>query len=284
MAGLALTVGVFIAKKRIRGTKQIMFKQQERVLRGWPEFSVGMSEIECLAFVIHGQLVHCRLAVDIRAVSSSILSLHSRQGPEMPDQDPRLSSPSALRNRDPIADLLRHVLPDSGTVLELASGSGEHVIHFARLFPNLIWQPSDPSPEARASIEHWAKTDVMPNVLTPLDIDAAAEIWPVERADAMIAINMVHISPWPATQGLLTSAGQLLPVGGVLVLYGPYRRQGQPLVPSNVEFDASLRARNPAWGIRLLEDVESVAGQSGMALTSVTEMPANNLGVVFTRQ
>jgi SAM-dependent methyltransferase len=237
-----------------------------------------------MAIVIHGPVVHCRLAVDIRAASSSIFSLHSRQGPEMPDQDPRLSSPAALRNRDPIADLLRHVLPQSGTVLELASGSGEHVIHFANLFPNLIWQPSDPSPEARASIEHWVKADAITNVLPPLDIDASSESWPVERADAMIAINMIHISPWPATQGLLKSAGQLLPTGGVLVLYGPYRREGQPLVPSNVEFDASLRARNPAWGIRLLEDVESVAEQSGLTLTSVTDLPANNLGVVFTRQ
>ncbi|MGJ8569979.1 MAG: DUF938 domain-containing protein [Hoeflea sp.] len=202
----------------------------------------------------------------------------------MPDQDPRLSSPAALRNRDPIADLLRHVLPQSGTVLEIASGSGEHVIHFASLFPQLLWQPSDPSPEARASIEHWAKIDAMTNVLSPLDIDASSQTWPVERADAMIAINMVHISPWAATQGLLAGAGKYLPTGGTLTLYGPYRREGQPLVASNVEFDASLRARNPDWGIRLLEDVAHTARQSGLARTSVTEMPANNLGVVFTRQ
>ncbi|MDF1607815.1 DUF938 domain-containing protein [Hoeflea sp. YIM 152468] len=202
----------------------------------------------------------------------------------MSAQDQRLSSPAALRNRGPIADLLRDVLPQSGTVLEIASGSGEHVIHFAGLFPNLVWQPSDPSPEARVSIEQWAKTEARPNVLPPLEIDAANRAWPVERADAMIAINMVHISPWSATQGLIEGAGRLLPGGGVLVLYGPYRRQGQPLVPSNVEFDASLRARNPAWGIRLLDDVESLAAQSGLVLSSVTEMPANNLGVVFLRR
>lgn len=202
----------------------------------------------------------------------------------MSSQDQKLTSPAALRNRDPIADLLRHVLPQSGTVIELASGSGEHVIHFASLFPHLIWQPSDPSQEARVSIEEWVKTHDISNVLPPLDIDASSQNWPVERADAMIAINMVHISPWPATQGLLAGAGKLLPSGGTLILYGPYRRDGQMLVPSNVEFDASLRARNPAWGIRLLEDVASLAEQSGLALTSVTEMPANNLGVVFTRQ
>lgn len=202
----------------------------------------------------------------------------------MPDQDPRLSSPAALRNRGPIADLLRPVVPETGTVLELASGSGEHAIHFASLFPKLVWQPSDPSPEARASIAEWVESEGLTNVLPPLDIDASSETWPLKRADAMIAINMIHISPWPATQGLLAGAGRLLPAGAPLILYGPYRRQGQPLVPSNVEFDESLRARNPAWGIRLLEDVASLAEQSGLSLTSVTELPANNLGVVFTRQ
>lgn len=202
----------------------------------------------------------------------------------MTSQDAKLSSPSALRNRDPISDLLREVLPASGTVLEIASGSGEHVIHFAELFPDLVWQPSDPSPEARASIKAWVKAEALTNVLPPLDLDASSESWPVARAEAMIAINMIHISPWPATQGLLKRAGQLLPAGGPLILYGPYRRQGQPLVASNVEFDASLRARNPEWGIRLLEDVAGLAAQSGLALTSVTEMPANNLGVVFTRE
>ncbi|WP_417415119.1 DUF938 domain-containing protein [Hoeflea sp.] len=202
----------------------------------------------------------------------------------MSSQDVKLSSPSALRNRGPIAELLHHVLPDSGTVLEIASGSGEHVIHFARLFPNLVWQPSDPSLEARASVQDWVRSESLANVLPPLDVDASAETWPIAAADAMIAINMVHISPWTATQGLLGGAGKLLPSGGVLVLYGPYRCQGQPLVPSNADFDASLRARNPEWGIRLLEDVESLAKKSGLTLTSVTEMPANNLGVVFTRQ
>jgi len=202
----------------------------------------------------------------------------------MTSQDAKLSSPAALRNRDPIADLLRDVLPQNGTVLELASGSGEHVIHFAALFPELVWQPSDPSPEARASVEAWVEAEKLTNVLQPMDVDASSETWPVARAEAMIAINMIHISPWPATQGLLKRAGQLLPTGGPLILYGPYRRQGQPLVASNVEFDASLRARNTEWGIRLLEDVAGLAAQSGLALTSVTEMPANNLGVVFTRE
>lgn len=202
----------------------------------------------------------------------------------MSSEDKKLSSPSALRNRGPIADLLAHVLPERGTVLEIASGSGEHVIHFARRFPDLVWQPSDPSPEARASVEAWVTAEKLTNVLPPLDLDASSDTWPISQADAMIAINMIHISPWPATQGLLRHAGQLLPRGRPLILYGPYRREGQPLVASNAEFDASLRARNPEWGIRLLEDVASLASQSGLSLTSVTELPANNLGVVFTRQ
>ncbi|SOE08798.1 uncharacterized protein DUF938 [Hoeflea halophila] len=202
----------------------------------------------------------------------------------MPSQDPRFSSPSALRNREPIADLLAHVLPANGTVLEIASGSGEHVIHFARRFPNLKWQPSDPAPDARASVDAWVTAEKLSNVLRPLDLDATSETWPISQADAMIAINMIHISPWPATRGLLRHAGQLLPGGGSLVLYGPYRREGQPLVASNAEFDASLRARNPEWGIRQLEEIASLANQSGLSLTSVTELPANNLGVVFTRQ
>lgn len=205
------------------------------------------------------------------------------KGSKMSSQDPRLSSPSALRNRGPIFDLLRDVLPDRGTVLEIASGTGEHITHFAARMPGLVWQPSDPSPDARASIQEWVRTEALTNVLPPLDIDASSENWPIERADALIAINMVHISPWSATQGLLTGAGKLLSTGGPLILYGPYRREGQALGSSNAEFDADLRYRNSDWGIRLLEDVARAAEQAGLATTSVVEMPANNLGVVFRR-
>lgn len=132
----------------------------------------------------------------------------------MPSQELKFSSPSALRNRGPIFDVLRDILPESGTVLEIASGSGEHVTHFATHLPGLVWQPSDPSPQARASIREWVKVEALANVLTPLDIDTSAETWPIARSDAMVAINMVHISPWAATQGLLKGAGKLLPTGG----------------------------------------------------------------------
>lgn len=202
----------------------------------------------------------------------------------MSSPDQRLSSPSALRNRGPIADVLRTVLPETGTVLEIASGSGEHITHFAALFPALTWQPSDPSAEARTSILQWSEAESLANVLPPLDLDAAQDRWPVETADCVIAINMVHISPWQATLGLIKGAGRLLPAGGALFLYGPYRRQGYPFAQSNVEFDASLRARNPAWGIRLLEDVADAAEQSGLVMTATVEMPANNLSVVFRRR
>ncbi|WP_404709944.1 DUF938 domain-containing protein [Sphingomonas sp. MMS24-J13] len=197
--------------------------------------------------------------------------------------DQRRSSPSALRNRDPILAVLRRVLPPSGLVLEIASGSGEHVLHFARALPDLVWQPSDPSIEARTSIAAWIASDGAPNVRAPIDLDAAAAPWPVDRADAILAINMVHISPWAATVGLMAQAGRILPAGGVVYLYGPYRQSGVPFAPSNAAFDADLKRRDPAWGIRDVADVASVAEAHGLALEEVVAMPANNLSLVFRR-
>jgi len=197
--------------------------------------------------------------------------------------DARRSSPSALRNRVPIVDVLRTALPPAGTVLEIASGSGEHVVHFAAAFAGLTWQPSDPSAEARASIAAWIAAERPGNILAPLDIDATAESWPIDCADAVIAINMVHISPWAATLGLLRHAADLLPSGGPLLLYGPYRRAGEVTAPSNEAFDADLRARNPAWGLRQLEDVVGQAEAVGLRLDRVVAMPANNLSVLFVR-
>jgi len=195
----------------------------------------------------------------------------------------RRSSPAALRNREPILDVLRDVLPPHGTVVEVASGSGEHVVHFAKALPNLLWQPSDPSAEARESITAWASDEGLPNTLAPLNLDATASDWPLQRADALVAINMVHISPWVATLGLLRHAARLLPSGGPLILYGPYRQQNEPMVPSNEAFDADLRSRNPEWGIRLLEDVVDEAERAGFRLARVVTMPANNLSVVLAR-
>lgn len=197
--------------------------------------------------------------------------------------DPRRSSPSVQRNRDPILGILRRVLPPHGLVLEIASGSGEHVLHFARELSGLEWQPSDPSAEARASIAAWIASDGLPNMRAPIDLDAVSAKWPVAQVDAILAINMVHISPWAATVGLMAQAGRMLPVGGVVYLYGPYRQDGVPFAESNAAFDADLRRRDPAWGIRAVEDVAAEAAANGLALDEVAAMPANNLSLVFRR-
>jgi hypothetical protein len=168
-------------------------------------------------------------------------------------------------------------------VLEIASGTGQHVVHFAHALSTLTWQPSDPDPEMRASIAAWIAETGLTNVRQPLAIEVREEVWPVERADAILAINMVHISPWKATLGLMRGAGLLLSPGGVLVLYGPYKRQGRHTAPSNEAFDTHLRASNAEWGVRHLEGVEDVARLQGLGLEEVIEMPANNLTVVFRR-
>jgi SAM-dependent methyltransferase len=191
-------------------------------------------------------------------------------------------APATERNRDPIAAVLREVLPPSGLVLEVASGTGEHAAYFARLFPALDWQPSDPDPNALTSIESWAADAGAPNLLPPVELDAAGT-WPIERADAVVCINMVHISQWAATLGLMAGAARLLPPGGPLILYGPYRRSEVETAESNEAFDRSLKARNPGWGLRDLSQVSAAAEAEGLALQSVIEMPANNLTVVFRR-
>ena len=199
----------------------------------------------------------------------------------MPDL--RRFAPAAARNAAPITDVLRAVLPGEGLALEIASGSGEHAVHFAREFPELTWQPSDPDPDALGSIGGWRGEAGLPNLLAPLQLDAAEAEWPVASADVILCINMVHISPWVATQGLMAGAGRLLSAGAPLYLYGAYRQDGVPFAPSNEAFDRSLRSRNPEWGVRRLEDVTAEAERHGLELDSVVPMPANNLSVVFRR-
>jgi sugar phosphate isomerase/epimerase len=197
-------------------------------------------------------------------------------------------APATERNREPIAAVLREVLPGHGVVLEVASGSGEHAVYFAGRFPGLVWQPSDPDPDALSSIEAWRAEAGrngagLANLRAPLVLDAAADHWAVDRADAILCINMVHISPWRATEGLMRGAGRLLDAGAPLILYGPYRRAGVPTAASNEAFDRSLKGRNAEWGLRNLEDVAAQAEREGVALERVVEMPANNLTVVFRR-
>ena len=197
--------------------------------------------------------------------------------------DDRRYAPATMRNRDPILAVLRRVLPQSGLVLEVASGSGEHAVHFARQLPQLTWQPSDPSPEACASIAAWRAEEGSANLMEPLMLDAADDEWAVSNADAMVCINMVHISPWQATVGLMAGAGQVLPSGAPLVLYGPFLRADAALAPSNAEFDADLKARDPRWGLRDLDTVCDLALAHGLAREDMIDMPANNLVLVLRR-
>lgn len=179
--------------------------------------------------------------------------------------------------------MLREVLPAEGLVLELASGTGQHAVFLAAQFPGVRWQPTDAQPEALASIEAWRAEAGAPNVLPALALDATSDAWPVSRADAIVCINMIHISPWEATVGLMRGAARVLPAGGKLILYGPYlrEREGIPTAPSNRSFDEGLRAQNPAWGVRELSEVSAEAARHGLTLARVVEMPSNNLTVVF---
>ncbi|MFC4291791.1 DUF938 domain-containing protein [Sphingorhabdus arenilitoris] len=192
-------------------------------------------------------------------------------------------APATLRNRDAIADILRPILPAKGRVLEIASGTGEHIVHFAALFPALQWQPSDPDPLALASIAAWQLEAALTNIAPALQLDAAAQDWPVVGADAIICINMVHIAPIEAAAGLMRGAGRILPPGAPLYLYGPFIEAAVPLAPSNAEFDQSLKSRDPRWGLRSLEQITALAAEHGLTLDQRTEMPANNLSLIFRR-
>jgi SAM-dependent methyltransferase len=198
--------------------------------------------------------------------------------------DARLRAPAAQRNRDAILGVLREILPPSGLVLEVASGSGEHAVHFAAALPALTFQPSDPAPDALDSIAAWTRESGLRNILPPLLLDAGAPQWPIGAADAVLCINMIHISPWRATEGLFRQAGRLLKTGGPLYLYGPYRRPDRPLEPSNAAFDESLRSRDPEWGLRDLEAVETLAAANGFSPAQIIEMPANNLSLIFRKR
>jgi Protein of unknown function (DUF938) len=199
-------------------------------------------------------------------------------------EDARLYAPAAARNREPILDVLRRHLPSRGFVLEVASGSGEHVAHFAQSSgPDLVFQPSDPDPGARASIDAWATALDLGNIRPAIELDAVSDRWPISHADAVLCINLIHIAPWVAAVGLIRGAAGILPIGGVLFLYGPFRREGSHTAPSNEAFDLDLRRRNPAWGVRDLEAVAALAEAHGFAQPVVEEMPANNLSLIFLR-
>ena len=202
---------------------------------------------------------------------------------ESPAAGDRRSAPAALRNRDYIADVLVDWLPQRGLVLEVASGTGEHVVHFAERFSNLEWQPSDMNEDALASIAAWRSEAGLDNVRAPLAIDVMTRGWPIDRANALLSINMVHISPWAAALGLLDGAARLLPQGGPLILYGPWLKDDIDTGPSNLAFDADLKRRDPAWGLRRVEEFAAEADRRGFALAETRPMPANNQMLLFRR-
>ena len=194
------------------------------------------------------------------------------------------SAPAAARNREAIAAVLAEELPGSGLVLEVASGTGEHAVHFAAEFPALTWQPSDPDEVARASIAAWREEAGLANLLPPLTLDAAAPEWPIDATDAMMCINMIHISPWASAEGLFSGAARLLTEGAPLVLYGPYLEDAVETAPSNIAFDAWLKGKDPSYGIRRIEEVDALAAQRGFARTRRVGMPANNLTLAYRKR
>jgi len=202
---------------------------------------------------------------------------------EAPATGSRRSAPAALRNREPIAEVLGEWLPERGLVLEIASGTGEHAAFFAERFPALEWQPSDVHLDALTSIAAWREASDLPNLRPPLTLDAASADWPVRAADAVLSIDMVHISPWASALGLLDGAAAILPSGAPLILYGPWLKDDIPAAPSNLEFDADLKRRDPSWGLRRVEDFGTAAVPRGFALEALRPMPANNLMMLWRK-
>src|SRR5260221_6322391 len=190
--------------------------------------------------------------------------------------DARRYAPAPLRKRGASLAVRARALPPAGLVVEVASGSGEHVVHFAAALPALEFQPSDPDPASRASIDAWAADASLPNLRPALALDAEAEIWPLAAADAVLCINMIHIAPWRACRGLIRGAARILGAGGVLCLYGPYKRAGRHTAPSNAEFDLGLRARNPEWGVRDLDSVAELADSAGFSAPAVGALSGHN--------
>ena len=196
----------------------------------------------------------------------------------------RFASPSAERNKDPISGILKDVLPREGLVLEIGSGTGQHVVHFGRVMPHLTWQPSECDASSLRSIAHWMAEADLQNVRSPLLLDVMEQPWPISSAAAVVSLNMIHIAPWSATEALIRGAQHVLRERGLLFLYGPFRRDGRHTADSNEAFDRSLRLRNPAWGVRDLEEVTRIASAHGFGTPAIHEMPANNLSIVFAKR
>ncbi len=205
-------------------------------------------------------------------------SLETGSDPDLPQ------SPAAERNAAPILAQLRRLLPASGRVLEIASGTGQHAVHFASALNGIEWQPSDTDPDALRAIRMRADRAALPNLQQPVELNVESREWPVAHADAIVCANLLHISPWPATEGLFAGAGRCLPAGGVLVVYGPFRFAGEHTAESNARFDADLRSRDTSWGIRDVADVAAIASAHGLDHEETIALPANNHLLVFRRR
>lgn len=217
-------------------------------------------------------------------VSSNMPTPSARPEATSTLRDRQLFSPAAERNSAAITGVLREILPAEGTVLEIGSGSGQHVTCFAKAFPGLSFQPTDPDSGSRDSILAWTQAEGLSNIKVPVNLDAAAPVWPVTTAHAILAINVIHISPWRTAQGLFRAAGIVLPHNGPLYLYGPFKREGKHTADSNQAFDRWLRERDPAWGVRDIEEVTALARETGFNGPEVLPMPANNFSLVFRRR
>lgn len=199
-------------------------------------------------------------------------------------EDARLYAPATQRNREAILEILLQVLPKSGTILEIASGTGEHAVYFAPHLKPRKWLPTDPNPQSRASIAAWIANLPSDNLYPPIDLDASASVWTIPDTTpitAIVNINMIHISPWSACLGLMAASDRILPPGGILYLYGPFKQNGKHTAPSNAAFDESLRAQNSTWGVRDLDEVTTAAKAHNLNLINTYQMPANNLSLVF---
>ncbi|MEH2177180.1 DUF938 domain-containing protein [Nostoc sp.] len=211
----------------------------------------------------------------------------------MTPKDARKYAPATERNREAILEVILQVLPENGTILEIASGTGEHAVFFASRLKDYLWLPTDVNPQSRASIISWTEHNVCDNVYAPLELDVREPVWAVENGGfdwlntkpivAIVNINMIHISPWSACLGLMAGAGRILKAGGILYLYGPFKQGGEHTAASNAAFDEYLRTENPEWGVRNLDDVIAVASAQNLILQQIYQMPANNLSVVFQR-
>jgi hypothetical protein len=193
-------------------------------------------------------------------------------------------APATVRNRDAIVEVLRGILPDQGNVLEIASGTGEHVVYFGMAFPDLTFQPSDPDPACCQSIAAWTKREGVPNILPPQQLDAQAKGWDVAKPAAILCINMVHISPWESSIGLMEKAGKLLDPGAPFYLYGPYLRDDVETAQGNLDFERSLKSRDLRWGLRDVADMDALATRNGFGRESLVEMPANNISLVYRKR